>query len=268
MVNPQDIFVEVCGIHTHVRIVGELTGHPLILMHGWGCNTSTVASIEAICAANGCRVYNVDLPGFGQSSEPETVWGVEEYTRHIEALAEELSITRPILVGHSFGGRISILMASRNDVRAVILVDAAGIRPRHSLRYYFKVYTYKAGRRMAYVFLPRTNADAFVERMRRKRGSSDYADSTPMMRAILSRCVGEDLRRVMPSIKAPTLLVWGENDTATPLRDARIMEKLIKDSGLVSFAGCGHYSFLDNPAGFNAVITSFLNSIIKNKDNG
>ena len=64
----------------------------------------------------------------------------------------------------------------------------------------------------------------------------------------------------MPDVKAPALLVWGENDTATPLRDAKLMNRLIPDSGLVSFPGCGHYSFLDNPVQFRAVLQSFLNS--------
>ena len=80
------------------------------------------------------------------------------------------------------------------------------------------------------------------------------------MRSILSRVVNEDLCHLMPSIKAPTLLIWGENDTATPLRDARRMERLIPDAGLVSFPGCGHYSFLDNPVQFAAVLRSFLKS--------
>ena len=80
------------------------------------------------------------------------------------------------------------------------------------------------------------------------------------MRAILSKVVNEDLRHVMPSIKAPALLIWGENDTATPMRDARIMERLIPDAGLVSYPGCGHYSFLDNRPGVAAVLRSFLQS--------
>ncbi len=80
-----------------------------------------------------------------------------------------------------------------------------------------------------------------------------------MMRAILSKVVNEDLCSVAPAIKAPTLLIWGENDTATPLSDARKLEKLIPDSGLVSFPGCGHYSFLDNPYMFGAVLRSFIN---------
>ncbi|MDE6039926.1 MAG: alpha/beta hydrolase, partial [Paramuribaculum sp.] len=80
------------------------------------------------------------------------------------------------------------------------------------------------------------------------------------MRAILSKVVNEDLKSVMPSIKAPTQLIWGEDDTATPMRDARTMERLIPDAGLVSFPGCGHYSFLDNRGQFAAVLRSFLNS--------
>jgi pimeloyl-ACP methyl ester carboxylesterase len=80
------------------------------------------------------------------------------------------------------------------------------------------------------------------------------------MRGTLSRVVNEDLRRFMPRITAPTLLIWGENDTATPLKDARTMERLIPDAGLVTFAGAGHYSFLERPAQFAAVLDSFLKS--------
>ena len=97
-----------------------------------------------------------------------------------------------------------------------------------------------------------------IEARRARHGSSDYAQASPRMRAILSKVVNEDLRYVLGSIKAPTLLVWGENDTATPMRDARIMEKEIPDAGLVSFPGCGHYSFLDNPVQTAAVLRSFL----------
>jgi pimeloyl-ACP methyl ester carboxylesterase len=72
--------------------------------------------------------------------------------------------------------------------------------------------------------------------------------------------VNEDLKQVMPKIACPTLLIWGENDTATPLSDAKEMEKLIPDAGLVSFPGCGHYSFLDNPYQFASVLRSFINA--------
>ena len=252
----KDITID--GLNLHFRVSGQ--GAPLILMHGWGCNIDTVASIERVAALTN-TVYNIDLPGFGKSDEPTGTWGIEQYTRLIEKFANALGISRPVLVGHSFGGRVSILFASRNDTDKVVLVDAAGVKPRRPLKYYIKVYSFKTAKALAKALLPRERADRLIERMRAGRGSADYASSSPVMRAILSKCVNEDLCHVMPLIKAPTLLIWGENDTATPIADARKMERLIPGSGLVAFAGCGHYSFLDNPVQFAAVLESFLKSL-------
>ncbi len=250
-------FAKIAGVDVHYTVQG--TGNPIILMHGWGCNLSTLASVEKV-ALDSHTVYNIDFPGFGQSQEPAEVWGVEEYTRVVETLAEKEGIVNPVLLGHSFGGRVGILFASRNKVKKLVLVDAAGIKPRRSLQYYLKVYSYKLGKRLMPLIYGKNRAQEKIEQMRAKRGSSDYNSASEMMRRILSKVVNEDLKPVMPLIKAPTLLVWGENDTATPLRDAKIMERLIPDAGLVSFPGCGHYSFLDNPYQFAAVLRSFLNS--------
>ena len=232
----------------------------IILMHGWGCNHSTLASVERVALSCGYRVINVDFPGFGDSEEPADVWGVEEYTRQIEALVRKLGIASPTMLGHSFGGRVGILYASRNPVDKLILVDAAGIKPKRSFTYYRKVYTFKLIKRLMYLFLGRDEAERRLDARRAKAGSSDYANATPMMRRILSKVVNEDLTDRLASIKAPTLLIWGENDTATPLTDAKKMERRIPDAGLVSFPGCGHYSFLDNQGQFAAVLRSFLSS--------
>ncbi|MDE6042236.1 MAG: alpha/beta hydrolase [Muribaculaceae bacterium] len=250
-------YIEIGDIKLHYRKSGN--GRPLILMHGWGCNMDTVASIERV-AAETHTVYNIDFPGFGASEEPADVWGVEQYTALIEEFARKTGIDRPVLVGHSFGGRVGILMASRTPVDKLILVDAAGVKPRRSMSYYFKVYSFKAMKSLCRLVLPRRKADAVIEKWRSRKSSADYASASPRMRAILSKVVNEDLCHVMPQITAPTLLVWGENDTATPVSDARRMERLIPGAGLVSFAGCGHYSFLDNPIQFAAVLRSFLKS--------
>lgn len=247
--------ITINGLNFHYTVQGN--GSPIVLMHGWGCNSTTLASIEKVAVENH-TVYNVDFPGFGESQEPNDVWGVEKYTQLIEEFIKLENIENPILLGHSFGGRVGILYSSRNQVKKLILVDAAGVKPRRSLKYYFKVYTYKMGKRLMPLIYGKDGAQKRIEEMRAKRGSSDYNNASPMMRAILSKVVNEDLKHCMPKIKAPTLLIWGENDTATPLRDAQIMEKLIPDAGLVSFPGCGHYSFLDNPFQFAAVLRSFL----------
>lgn len=244
------------------KMTYEVTGdgdRAVIVMHGWGCNRSTVASISRI-AAESCRVFTVDFPGFGDSPEPPSVWGVEEYTRMIEHLIEAEGLKNPILVGHSFGGRVAIVLASRNEVAKVILVDAAGVKPRRTLRYYVKVYSFKAGKVMWRMLLGEKKAAEKIEKARKRRASDDYLNASPKMRAILSKVVNEDLKHLMPLIKAPTLLIWGTNDTATPLSDAKIMEQLIPDAGLVEFKNCGHYSFLDNPGQFTAVLRNFLNS--------
>ncbi|MBR3765683.1 MAG: alpha/beta hydrolase [Muribaculaceae bacterium] len=247
--------IKINGLDFHYTVQGS--GSPIVLMHGWGCNLTTLASIETVAAENH-TVYNVDFPGFGKSEEPSEVWGVEKYTQLIEAFIKLENIENPILLGHSFGGRVGILYSSRNKVKKLILVDAAGVKPRRSLKYYFKVYTYKIGKCLMPLIYGKKGAQKRIEDMRAKRGSSDYNNASPMMRAILSKVVNEDLKYCMPKITAPTLLIWGENDTATPLRDAQIMEKLIPDAGLVSFPGCGHYSFLDNPFQFAAVLRSFI----------
>lgn len=247
--------IEYKGITFRYNVEGE--GVPFILMHGWGCNSSTLASI-ANAITPGFKVINVDFPGFGSSDEPKTVWGILDYTAALEALVKAEQITEPpILLGHSFGGRVGIVYASRNKVRKLILVDSAGIRPRHSLKYYFKVYSYKVIKHLLPTILGK-KGEIILDKYRSKSGSSDYNNATPMMRAILSKVVNEDLKHLMPVIKAPTLLIWGEKDTATPLSDAKIIENLIPDAGLVSFPNCGHYSFLENPIQFKAVLNSFI----------
>ncbi len=253
-----DKTIEIDGVSLHYRDSGEETLRPVVIMHGWGCNMDTVASIENIFKGK-MRVLNVDLPGHGSSSEPPDVWGVEEFTAMMEKFISRLGLVRPSLVGHSFGGRISLLLSSRGDVDKVLLVDAAGIKPKRGFNYYRKVYTFKAMKNLLMLVLGKKKGMEAVEKMRAKKGSADYRSSSPRMRAVMSRCVNEDLKHVMPAIKAPTLLIWGEDDTATPLSDAITMKRLIPNAGLVSFPGCGHYSFLDNPFGFRAAVASFFN---------
>lgn len=254
-----DKSININGISIHYTIEGE-GEQTAVLMHGWGCDHTTLRSIEQVVLSAGLRTINVDFPGFGQSSEPPQVWGVEQYTSTIEQLLQAEKITNPVLLGHSFGGRVGILYASRNATSKLILVDAAGVKPRRSAKYYFKVYSYKAVKHALPLILGRKRGETILNRYRAKVGSSDYSNASPIMRAILSRVVNEDLKHVMPKISCPTLLIWGKNDTATPLADAKIMERLIPDAGLVAIDGAGHYSFLDNPPIVAAVLRSFLAS--------
>lgn len=249
--------MEIDGVSLRYDVEGS-GPRAVIVLHGWGCKASTMALPAQAASGEGTTVYNLDLPGFGGSSEPAEIWGIDHYTSLLEEFVRRNGIERPTLVGHSFGGRMAILYASRNDVDRLILIDAAGIKPRRSLRYYIKVYSFKAGKRILPWLVGCARADEIIDRWRGKAGSSDYAAASPRMRAIMSRVVNEDLTGRLTLIKAPTLLIWGEKDTATPMRDARIMERLIPDAGLVSYPEAGHFSFLDRPGQTTAVIQSFL----------
>lgn len=243
-----------------VGYTDEGAGPAIVVMHGWGCTGATLASVARVALECGRRVVSIDFPGHGRSEEPPAVWGVEEYTRCLEALIEREGLGRPALLGHSFGGRVGILYASRHPegVERMVLIDSAGLKPRRGLRYYYKVYTFKAVKRMLYLLHGRAAAEEILEARRKRGGSADYAAASPRMRAVLSRVVNEDLRDRLPLIGCPTLLIWGEDDRATPLDDARYMAAHIRDAGLVSYAGAGHYCFLDRPAQVAAVLKSFL----------
>lgn len=243
------------GLNINYKETGE--GHPLVFLHGWGSSLEAFTRIQQEFE-KGFHVFSIDLPGFGKSEEPAEAWGVEEYTQLIEEFFRLKGITNPILAGHSNGGRISIVYASRNPVHKLILLDSAGVKPKRSLKYYVKVYSYKLMRKLMPLVVGKAKAQAMVEERRKKSGSTDYNNASPMMRQVLVRVVNTDLQSYMPLIKAPTLLVWGENDTATPVGDAKIMEKLIPNAGLVIFKNAGHFAFIEKLGEFLIVLNNFL----------
>lgn len=250
--------IEINGVRISYERLG--TGsQPVVVMHGWGCDHSTVSVLAEAAVLPGTRVYNLDLPGFGSSPEPPAHWGIYDYADAVEAFCKALGLERPVLVGHSYGGRIAIILGERMDPAKIILVDAAGIRPRRSLSYYIKVYGFKLAKAVLPFIAGRRRAGEIIERMRGRSGSSDYAKASPVMRAVMSRAVNTDLRHHLPGIKCPVLLIWGGKDSATPIADARLMQKLIPDAGLVEYPEADHYSFLRRPVQTDAVIKSFLN---------
>lgn len=243
------------GKNIFVDVAGE--GDALLLLHGWGCDHSVYRRCVEYLASS-YRVYNFDLPGFGGSDEPDEVWGTQDYADMLHQFVVGQAINNPSLMGHSFGGRVSILYASQHDVKKIVLIDSAGIVPKRSLEYYAKVYSYKFFKKACYLFLSKKRADELIESRRKGSGSADYNNASPKMRMIMSKVVNEDLKYVMPKIKASTLLFWGDLDTATPLSDAKTMEQLIPDSGLVVAEGTGHFSFAEMPLLFDSVIKSFF----------
>ncbi|MDR2859464.1 MAG: alpha/beta hydrolase [Mediterranea sp.] len=246
------------NLNIHYELTGSDSGEDVILLHGWGSNLQVFKYIVQELEKT-FKVYTIDFPGFGESSTPQDVWGINDYTNFLESFVKELHIKEPILIGHSFGGRVALLYSSRNDVNKLVLIDSAGIIPKRSIKYYIKVYAFKWCKKILPVLIGNTRASEQIERYRKKSGSSDYNNApSKMMRNILVKVVNEDLKYVMPNIKAPTLLIWGENDDSTPVSDAKIMERLIKDCGLVILKNAGHFSFLDKRYEVNMILDAFL----------
>lgn len=232
----------------------------VVMLHGWGAKAELFDRLIALISKK-YRVAAPNMPGFGGSDEPKEPWSVDDYVNFVLDFIKPYSPKKVILIGHSFGGRVIIKLASRTlpfEISKIILIDAAGIKPKKSLRQRLSLWAYKLGK--AVFSLPPIKAifpDA-VEKMRQKRGSQDYKSATPIMRQTLVNVVNEDLTHLLGGIKAPSLLIWGTADTATPISDAELMEKLIPDAGLVRVEGAGHFSFLEAPELCDRVVASFL----------
>ncbi|MBQ4092248.1 MAG: alpha/beta hydrolase [Firmicutes bacterium] len=245
----------------NIRYLEEGSGPVVLLLHGWGCNSSHwSAVIDGL--KDEFRVIAPDLPGFGQSDEPLPTWGSEEYSRCMISFMHALSIGSPIVIGHSNGGRIGILLAAKGYVKKLILADSAGIKPHRSLSYYVKVYSYKTAKKVLDLPGFRHRKDDILDRCRKRTGSADYNAASPVMRQILSSVVNEDLKPYLAKIKVPTLLVWGSEDTATPLEDGKTMESVLKhngvDTALIVFKGRGHFAYAEEPQRFVAICKSFI----------
>lgn len=249
--------VKVKDCNIYYEVMGE--GNPVILLHGWLTNLETMRPIANGLCQN-FKVYLVDVIGFGKSDLPEHPLRANDFGDFLKEFIDKLGIENPILIGHSNGGRIIINAVGRGIISAkkIVLIDSAGIKPKRSLKYYLKVYFYKAGKFILNL-LPNTKSiKNFKEKLRNNVGSQDYQLSANVLKETLKLIVNEDLSYLLPKISVPTLLFWGSLDKDTPISDARKMEKLIPDCGLIEYAGSTHFSYLENINNVNSVLNEFF----------
>ncbi|MDP3387296.1 MAG: alpha/beta hydrolase [Eubacteriales bacterium] len=234
-------------------------GQDVLILHGWGCNIQTVMPIFNLVKHH-FRATAVDLPGFGDSSTPQEPYDSYDYASLIKQFIDTLELKEVVLIGHSHGGRISIILSSQYPklIDKLILIDSAGIVPKRSIKYFIKVYSFKALKKLYLMFNSGEDQSQALEKFYKKHGSEDYRQSNGVMRQTMVKVINDDLSHLLKKIETPTLLVWGEKDDATPLSDGRFMEQEISDSGLVIIKGAGHYSYIDDYQTFKLVIGSFL----------
>jgi pimeloyl-ACP methyl ester carboxylesterase len=241
----------------HALVQGE--GPPLLLLHGWGASSELFAPVlSPLLQAR--TVVVPDLPGFGKTPAPPGPWSAHDYARWVVALLDRLELERCDVIGHSNGGRIAIVLAAEHPERVgkVVLVDSAGIRQRQRLHHRLRVRTYKMLRAAEGSSLLPQSIRRRARARADSRGSPDYRAASGVMRGTLVRLVNEDLAPLLPRIAAPVLLIWGDRDDDTPLEDARVMERLIPDAGLVVLKGAGHFSYLEQTHAFSRIVDVFL----------
>lgn len=249
------MIIEVDDLKINYKVSGK--GKDVVILHGWG---GSIKSFEPVHheLENYFRTYSFDLPGFGMSDPPPVPWGVADYTQLIKKVISKLNIHAPIIISHSFGGRIAINYAAENETHKLIFVDSAGIKPKRKLMYYIKVYSYKTIKNLLRLPILKAYSESILEKYKRKLGSEDYRNISGVMQQTMVKVVNEDLKHRLPLIKSPTLLIWGENDTATPVSDGKIMERLIPDAGLVVLKNAGHFCYLEKLGDFLIIVKNFL----------
>ncbi len=223
-------------------------GDTIVLLHGWGQNIQMMEPI----GNNFIKEYQVliiDLPGFGSSDEPDDIWSMYDYVECIHELIEKLKIKNPILMGHSFGGKISLIYASKYEVKKLVLFASPFKKEIKKLSLKTKIL--KTAKKV-----PGLNK---LEGFAKKHiGSRDYREASDFMRKILVEHVNLDITEDVKKITCPTLIIWGTEDMEVPIERAYELESLIKDSGVVVYEGCTHYAYIERLGQTINVLRSFL----------
>lgn len=222
-------------------------GKDILLLHGWGQNIEMMKPIGDNFSDK-FRITILDLPGFGNSSEPPTPWNMTNYSDMLEEFIDKVGITKPIIIGHSFGGRLAIRYSANNPIEKLVLFGAPCIRIQEKLP--LSVRILKALKK-----LPLMNE--FGEYMKQYIGSRDYKAASPIMRQTLVDVVNEDLSSYAKKIEEPTLLIWGQNDTEAPVSDAKELERIMIDGALIVLPGT-HYAYLENLGRVVEILKNFF----------
>ena len=222
-------------------------GKDILLLHGWGQNIEMM-KILGDNFSDRFRITILDFPGFGESSEPEEVWSIKDYSDMLEEFIKELDIKKPIIMGHSFGGRVAIRYSSNHPIEKLVLFGSPCIR--HNTELPLNVKILKGIKKLP-------GMDKIGEFAKNFIGSRDYKAASPVMRQILVNVVNEDLSSFAKDIEEATLLIWGEQDTEAPVEDAKELEGIMIDAALIVLPGT-HYAYIENLGQVVNILNNFI----------
>lgn len=232
--------VVIDNVLTNYQIIGDKDKPFLLILHGW--KRSIVEWIPvAEQMSHTYQVVLLDLPGFGQTALPSSDFSIYDYANFVEHFLKKLHIEKTALLGHSFGGRIGIILGAKTKLLTqLFLVDAAGVEKR-SATAKIKIVFFK----IAKLFLPKT----LTEKLRQSLGSTDYK-TAGALRTTFLKVINEDLSYLLPKITTTTFIIWGEKDTEVPLWKTKYMKAHIPHTKLRVVWGAGHSPHLEKPRAF------------------
>lgn len=226
-------------------------GPVVVMLHGWGRSLDALRPLGELLASS-CQVILLDLPGFGNSPLPPAAtnsgggWSTIEYMERVKTFLDDEGVTRFVLLGHSFGGRIAVRLAARypESVESVILIGTAGLKRERSALEELRIRLIRTMVSSAKWIDGTFGTRFFQHYLAHRFGSKDYQAAGELRRTLV-KTVNEDLASEAGSIKQPTLLLWGAQDSETPLDVARNFNRLIRSSELHVFPNKGHEPFAD-----------------------
>ena len=238
------------GVHVNSITYGNPQGQDVVLLHGWGQNIDMMKPVGDALQKD-YLITIIDLPGHGLSEEPETAWQLDDFVEILKQLLDELKIKKPILIAHSFGGKISLLYASRYPVEKLVLFGSP-------FKKAIKKETAKMKLLKSLKKVPILNQ--FEEYAKKHIGSTDYRNASPVMRKIMVNHVNLDITENVKKITCPTIIIWGTRDEAVPLSDAYELASLLDDAAVIEYEGCTHYAYLEDLGRTVRIIKNFIGS--------
>jgi pimeloyl-ACP methyl ester carboxylesterase len=222
------------------------SGHPLLMLHGWGQNLRSLQPMGELLA-DIAQIHILDLPGFGKSDPPPADWDTTQYADRLVAYMDDQGIATTDLLGHSFGGRVSMRLAHKypDRVRSIIMINSGGLQSKKTWQKSLRSQWIKT-MRSAFKISP-VNQQALLDWHSQKYGSRDYLNAG-QLRGTLVKTVREDVTEIVPQIKAPVLLLWGEADTETPVEMAHRYHRLFPNAQLITVPRRDHFIYQNEGA--------------------
>jgi pimeloyl-ACP methyl ester carboxylesterase len=241
-----------------VEYKDEGAGKTLLFLHGWQDNLESFNLIsDPLCKEY--RVVRLDLPGFGKTESPKEPWDLETYTKFVNDFIAKTKIDVYAMAGHSFGGRITIKGTSTGIFHPskIILIGSAGIARRKTFKNYFYKILAKFGNFITYIPPLIFWREQLRKEMYRRIAGPDYQHAGSLRKTFV-KIINEDLSSDAKKITLPALLIWGANDTETPLSDGKRLAEYISGSELKVFNDCGHFVHREKPKEIATLIENFL----------